>query len=540
MAPLPHIQLRQTGYYYRHRVPNALRCIFGQREIVRSLKTTSLQVAKRRAAMLMAEVYGVFAHIRSMNGDLTHNEAQQIADSWKRTVLNEDFERRLSGQTHSLSASDYDHQAKATLQRIKRSDLAPPDEALNFIQSRLDRPPLAGSQDERRLNYYILKAQVELLRELKRRACPETPHLWEYEHASDPLPAAPRGSSMRLSNALAAWEKAKPRPEATIREWQTAIRRFIDLKNDLSINAITKRDVIDFKRHCEQLPRNRTKRELSLSSKELVAKYRNKDIKRISPKTVKKQLSAIRSVFSWCVQENLLDENPASGVTVDVPKSVTKARLPFSFDDLKAIFEHSPIYRDGWRTKACAGDAGYWIPLIALFSGMRLEEIGQLQIGDVRDAAGIWYFDINALDGDKTLKTASSERRVPIHAKLMELDFLDYARKIRRHRHKWLFPHLDSSKRKRTESFSKWINRYLSDTCRIPDQRKVFHSFRHNFKDACREAEIPTDIQNALMGHSTHTVPASYGNGFSNRILNNWVQLINFPELRISTMRHNS
>lgn len=128
------------------------------------------------------------------------------------------------------------------------------------------------------------------------------------------------------------------------------------------------------------------------------------------------------------------------------------------------------------------------------------------RIRHAKAAAGISNFDLNALDGDKTLKTTSGERRVPIHATLIELGLWAYVRRMRRHRHKWMFPHLDSSKRKRTESFSKWVNKYISKTCGIPDEREVFHPFRHTFKDAYREAEIPRDVQHALMGHAGESV----------------------------------
>jgi len=36
----------------------------------------------------------------------------------------------------------------------------------------------------------------------------------------------------------------------------------------------------------------------------------------------------------------------------------------------------------------------------------------------------------------------------------------------------------------------------------IADKRKVFHSFRHTFKDACRAAGIGQEIHDALTGHA--------------------------------------
>ena len=40
----------------------------------------------------------------------------------------------------------------------------------------------------------------------------------------------------------------------------------------------------------------------------------------------------------------------------------------------------------------------------------------------------------------------------------------------------------------------------------------MFHSLRHNFKDASRAAKVPEDLNDALTGHSTRgSVGRSYG-----------------------------
>ena len=65
-----------------------------------------------------------------------------------------------------------------------------------------------------------------------------------------------------------------------------------------------------------------------------------------------------------------------------------------------------------------------------------------------------------------------------------------------------------------TGNWSKWWGRYLRNTVGIKDRRKVFHSFRHTFKDACREARIPQEAHDALTGHSEGTNQGSnYGSG---------------------------
>jgi hypothetical protein len=45
----------------------------------------------------------------------------------------------------------------------------------------------------------------------------------------------------------------------------------------------------------------------------------------------------------------------------------------------------------------------------------------------------------------------------------------------------------------------------------ITDDSKVFHSFRHTFKDALRTAGVPEDLNDALAGQKNSSVGRSYG-----------------------------
>ena len=59
----------------------------------------------------------------------------------------------------------------------------------------------------------------------------------------------------------------------------------------------------------------------------------------------------------------------------------------------------------------------YWIPLIALFSGMRLGEICPLYLDNIKKVKTRWCFNLQEEEGrdDKGLKTISSRRILPIH-----------------------------------------------------------------------------------------------------------------------------
>jgi integrase len=230
-----------------------------------------------------------------------------------------------------------------------------------------------------------------------------------------------------------------------------------------------------------------------------------------APKTAWKKVTMLATVMKLAHENERIKANHFAGVKITVPTNAPKTRVGFSQADLKAIFG-SPIYTKGERPVAGAGEAAYWLPLIAMYSGMRLEEIGQMLVSDVVEAfpGGFWYFDINNEAG-KRVKNAGSVRQVPIHPKLTEYGFIDYVKKQPSKAAK-LFPELKADRvGVTTGNFSKWFGRYLRTTIGITDTRKVFHSFRHGFKTACRDAQIPKEMHDALTGHREGDTSDNYG-----------------------------
>jgi integrase len=56
-----------------------------------------------------------------------------------------------------------------------------------------------------------------------------------------------------------------------------------------------------------------------------------------------------------------------------------------------------------------------------------------------------------------------------------------------------------------------WFSRYIRDR-EVESPDKVFHSFRHGFKDALRAGGVGEDVIDALTGHSTKgSVSRGYG-----------------------------
>ena len=95
---------------------------------------------------------------------------------------------------------------------------------------------------------------------------------------------------------------------------------------------------------------------------------------------------------------------------------------------------------------------------------------------------------------------------------LLQIGIQRYAEELGERGETWLFPRVRSAPcRQRTSSWSQWFGRYLRKVVGITDRRKTFHSFRHTFKDLCREAGVTKEIHDRLTGHAGVDVSDRYG-----------------------------
>ena len=144
----------------------------------------------------------------------------------------------------------------------------------------------------------------------------------------------------------------------------------------------------------------------------------------------------------------------------------------------------------------------YWVTMLSAYSGARLNEICQLNVDDISKTDGIWLMNINDKTEDKSIKTLSSTRLVPLHAKILKLGFLDYVDQIKNEKQQKLFPNL---KKMAGAGFgtriSHWFARYLKKLG-IKKKGKNFHSFRHTVVNKLTSQKVYQPFIKELIGHS--------------------------------------
>lgn len=227
--------------------------------------------------------------------------------------------------------------------------------------------------------------------------------------------------------------------------------------------------------------------------------------------TINKHLSRFSSLMGYCVKEAMLKSNPAERMTLKQKRKADEERKPYSPDELKMIIEKLPRTDDEPER--------YWIPLLGMFTGMRLDELCQLYVEDIKDYQGIPCIHVND-EKDKKLKTLSSNRVVPVHPKLCELGFLEYVKKVREAGCPRLWMNL---KRREADGYGSAYGKVFQRFNRkhiTADPLKSFHSFRHWYANKMKQQGVQESVIAELMGHANPSVTMGrYGKRYEPKVL---------------------
>ena len=220
---------------------------------------------------------------------------------------------------------------------------------------------------------------------------------------------------------------------------------------------------------------------------------------RMSVDTQNKYLRRIGGLCGWAVRHEHLSASPASGLQYKKTKRPDEERAVYSPENLlnlQAALVQLPEHCHPWK---------YWSPLLAVYTGMRQNEIAQLHLDDIVDKNEVPCFDVNGRGEDKRLKSKAARRLVPMHPHLVDLGFLDYIEELRRQGEERVWPDLQKNRDGYGKPISRWFARWRKTWLTPEDlqqHKKDFHSFRHTFDDRLKQAGVLDVRLPQLMGHS--------------------------------------
>lgn len=337
------------------------------------------------------------------------------------------------------------------------------------------------------------------------------------------------------------WERylaeRKPAPK-TAQDFGAAVRRFMEINGDLPVQHIKARHVRMFKDTLLKCPARVPKELQGLPILKVIKRLESRKAEEpyprtLSPKTINdKALTAIKAVLSHAVDNGFIETNPAQQIRAVDPaqhdaNNAGPSRIPYDMDDIRMIL-CSPLFHsteeapsNGIMKRLTQEERRDYqrLILLGIFTGARLEEIGQLDIEDIREEAGIAYIFIHAdTTTGRRIKNKTSRRKVPVHPFLLDRGFLPSVTIDTRQEDDRrggggggkLFPTLTSKTDTLTAPFSKWWRRYTI-SIGVYTPQKTFHSFRHTFKRTMRDAGIDGKLTDALQGHAGTSIADNYG-----------------------------
>lgn len=474
-------------YWLRKGVPEELRALVGKREEKRSLGTRDPVEAKRLHAEALAEIETKWANLRSGQKPLTEREARSLAIKYHDRWLQQHIENPtqqiywrtdLAGRLFKPSVAPqsydflYDHTSPVDKAEIRLREM----EQWCSVWSRECAATEGLVLDD--AGHAILAKAIGAA--VQRASVTLAQVADGADIVMGPLPsvalaagAGEVGEPLAFGVLIEGWSKERRPAEKTIYEWSRVAKQLAAFLGHDDARALTGDDLVRWKAAMLE--------------------------EGLRPKTIQDaKLAPVRAILRWGVENKKLKINAADGVTIDARSKQSEKKRSFTEEEAQLVLSAALEANDPVRR---------WVPWIGAYSGARVSEICQLRREDVVEIDGIWCMKIMPEAG--SVKTAGSERIIPIHPALEQSGFLKFALQNKAGP---IFPELSPDKfGKRGGNGTKVIGRFVRQLGITDPRISPSHSWRHRMKTLGRRHGLAKDILEAMTGHGSKSVADAYG-----------------------------
>lgn len=296
---------------------------------------------------------------------------------------------------------------------------------------------------------------------------------------------------------------------------------FAAFHGDRPIRQVSRGDAASFFDQLRQLDPNwaRTGKKhaegYKIDWRELQRKFGGRE-RGLSDNTVNRHANTLSELWRWAEEREHCDgKNPFDGHRRSIRPGKNKhGYVAWTTEELRTLFSPPPK-RDDLSE----------VMIVALFTGMRLNEIASLTFGQFGEEGGVRYIDVT------DAKTTAGIRKVPLHRSLGWLwhraDGADGNERV------WPKFSPEGPGKKPGGDAGKDFSRFKRGRG-FEDRTKVFHSFRKNFVGQLEEAGVPQNEVAEIVGHEkTGITFGVYGRKLSLHRMAEVVSLIDYPGVPI-------
>ena len=558
---MPYLELQKSGIYrYRCKVPKAIQDCVGTENVKESLRTRDKALAIERWKIVDSQTNERFRRCRNRKKVVLSDKAlAAIAHNSSRMALFDDMDVRSKGyevlpdaerfpfldpfapveeqQALTTPMSAVAQQAADSHFLIEELELALalddysslPETVANRIATTLKVQGHKGKIADPTYRTFVaseIEAQQGIISRCEGQSVP-TPEL------------------VPVQGSLLSIEATKWKEEKSVKDWKidtarrfmAAIHLFIAMIGDKDISEYKKDDARTFRQMLLKYPpRTNCTPELKGLTPSQIIKLNREPMDTANASLI---FSRVGSFFNEAIKGyDCMKLNPFEKQGIKRKYDPSK-RSPFKIEELNTVFQ-APLYHGvkSARIWSRAGDYSmkntgkYWITLIGLFAGMRLGEIVQLHVDDIKYQDGILIFDICRGEDKSTFKTDAAFRQIPVHSELVKCGLLGHQKKCTGKR---LFPEMKANPDgKYTEYASNWFNARFLKGLGIKRKDLVFHSLRYCFEDAIMNTGAQDSMVDMLQGHILEKMKRVYVTDIDLKMKNEFVQKIEYEGLDLS------
>lgn len=431
-----------TNWYARIVIPHDIRAFYGnKREVRKTLKTPCKMAARRRAMSLWLVYQHIFDQLRSGQAVACLKPAWGQSDQPLLDVVQQDS---------SIDAIASSAVMSPTVSPAQPDQASPQHPAATplYSESSITTPSMSDAET-------VSKLFDEFLEE-------------------------------RLSDA-------RKKTQITLRQH---VGVFIELMGDIPASQLSKPVVREFIKQLKTYPSHRNHGRWKNMS---LAKVKASGKQPISATTQHNILGNLHGYASWLVEIDVLQTNPfsirrkAKKKAPSKERTWSRAELSRWFQD-ELYLKHRGSSQEAWK---------FWLPLMAIYTGARLEELAALSPVDFVQHQGIHAFRIHGEDG-RHVKNLGSWRYVPLHSALLDAGLLSYVASRDGCSRLFTLKPFEGQYGKNASKAFGYIRRKLGIE---PD----FHGYRHTVIEALKiKGGSITHIQ-WLVGHSEGSQTGEYG-----------------------------